>query len=447
MLEAARGCGEGRVCLGAGILVWVLVLSQFPLFAARAVAVELTDKDVSEFRRFLEMRKVAPKVEVGAEPEILPSRLHSLLDRFEGVKFGGYLDGYIQYESVNPGAGDQSAIGPMDFNKQVKSFAVRNMELWIQKKVPHPGDIGFKITLNWGDIARYLTPFAPVRDDTAAQPNPPASPTGGRQTTFSEGYVLWNIPIGKGITAKFGKFSSWIGYEDWETIWNPNFSASYINAAGTPNTNTGLGLSYPVTDRLAVSYFLTNTFDTFVNNNKSMMHGLQFEYNPPDFGLFKKTSITLDTVWGPANAGNDRDWYQVYDLTVSFFPFEKLTWVTNGNINLDPARITQPSGRSKNDNKTWGIAQYFIYEHTDRLGLALRGEYFWDRDNLQNLSGGGGTSLAEVTGTINFKVRDKLMIRPEIRYDKVISAPNVSSHLWHRQNKNITGLIGVSYEF
>ncbi|MEE9488215.1 MAG: hypothetical protein V3W00_05850, partial [Candidatus Brocadiales bacterium] len=152
MLEAPRGYGASRARLRAGILVWVLVLSQFPLFAARAVAVELTDKDISEFRRFLEMRKVAPKVEVGAEPEILPSRLRSLLDRFEGVTFGGYLDGYIQYESVNPGAGDQIAIGPMDFNKQVKSFAVRNMELWIQKKVPHPGDIGFKITLNWGDI-------------------------------------------------------------------------------------------------------------------------------------------------------------------------------------------------------------------------------------------------------------------------------------------------------
>ncbi|MHC4358245.1 MAG: hypothetical protein ACYSTQ_05550, partial [Planctomycetota bacterium] len=152
MLEAARGYGESRVCLRAGILVWMLVLSQFPLFAARAVAVELTDEEISAFRRFLEMRKDAPKVEAGAEPELLPQKLRDILDHFEGIKYGGYLDAYIQYESVNPGAGDQIAISPMEFNRQVESFTVRNVELWIQKKVPHPGEIGFKITLNWGDI-------------------------------------------------------------------------------------------------------------------------------------------------------------------------------------------------------------------------------------------------------------------------------------------------------
>ena len=91
--------------------------------------------------------------------------------------------------------------------------------------------------------------------------------------------------------------------------------------------------------------------------------------------------------------------------------------------------------------------QYFMYDYTDNIEFALRGEYYWDQENLQGLSGGGGASLAEVTGTINLRLRENVMVRPEIRYDKVISVPNGSSHIWHGKNKNVTGLIAVSYQF
>ncbi|MEE9199966.1 MAG: outer membrane beta-barrel protein [Candidatus Brocadiales bacterium] len=413
----------------------------------QVIAVELNDDEVAEFRRFLEKRKVEPKVRVGAQPEAIPSGLLPFMENFEGVKWGGYIGNYYQYESVRPGSGDQNAIGPLGFHRQDNSFTVNNIELWLYKHAHHPGDIGFKITLNWGELARYITPSGPVRDDKIAQPNPPGTPTGGRQTTFSEGYVLWNIPVGKGLTAKFGKFASWIGYEDWESIFNPNVTSSYINIGATPNTNTGVGLSYPFTDRFTLDFYFTNTFDTFVNNNKSFMYGLQFDYNPPDLAFFKNININFDTIWGPADDSNNSDWYQVYDLTVTFFPLEKLAMVTNANWNYSSASLTRPSGRMKDNNSVWGVAQYFIYDHTEWLGFALRGEYFWNQENLQDLSGGTGASLAEITGTVNLRLREKLMVRPEIRYDKLISVPNGPSHIWNRHNNNITGIVGVSYEF
>lgn len=422
-----------------------VAFTPFLVTPQRVAAVELTDEEIEGFQALLEKGKVEPML--GVQPERVPPSLLDLLDHFRSISFGGYLDTYYQYESVNPGAGDGIAIAPMGFNRQVDSFTVRDIELWLYKHAPHPGDVGFKITLNWGDVARYLTPFGPVHDDGTAQPNPPATPTGGRQTTFSEGYVLWNIPVGKGISARFGKFASWVGYEWWETIRNPNFSASYINIGATPNTNTGVGFGYPFTDRFTLDFYVTNTLDTFVNNNKSFMYGLQFDYDPPDFLFFKNANINLDTIWGPTGVSNDSDWYQIYNLTISFFPFHKLAWVTNANWNYSAAELERPSGRLKDGNSVWGVAQYLIYDHTDWLGFALRGEYFWDEENLQELSGGQGASLAEVTFTVNLKLRDKLMIRPEIRYDKIISMPNATSHIWHRQNKNITGLVGVSYEF
>lgn len=89
----------------------------------------------------------------------------------------------------------------------------------------------------------------------------------------------------------------------------------------------------------------------------------------------------------------------------------------------------------------------YIYDHSDSLEFAVRGEYFWDRDNVIGVSGTGGASLTEVTGTINYRMTDNLWFRPEVRYDKVVSVPNGTSHIFHRQNKNITGTIAVIYEF
>ncbi len=167
----------------------------------------------------------------------------------------------------------------------------------------------------------------------------------------------------------------------------------------------------------------------------------------PDSTFLKDGWINFGAIWGPEHADNDSDWTQRYDLTVSLTPFDKLTFVTHGNWVYDPTRRTQPSGREKRDNHAWGVVQYLIYDYTDWLGVAVRGEYYWDQENVLGISGGDGASLVEVTGTINFKVREKVMLRPEIRYDKIVSVSDGPSHIWHRQNKNITFLIGMSYEF
>ncbi|MEE9568444.1 MAG: outer membrane beta-barrel protein [Candidatus Binatia bacterium] len=424
-----------------------LVLIQFPLTIPQLIATELTDTEIGQFRALLEEKRLAAPARTGPLTGEETSVLRGFLEQFKGMTFGGYVDNYYQYESVNPSPGDSRAIPPKLYDKQVNSFTVKNIELWLHKNAPNPGDVGFKITLNWGDIARHLTPIGPVHDDFAVQPNPPATPTGGRQTTFSEAYVLWNAPAGKGVTIKFGKFPDWIGYERHGSIWNPNYSDGYTNGKVPPARSTGLNVSYDVTDKFSAGYYLVNTTGTFVNNNKSFTHGLELDYVLPDLAFFKNAYVKLGTVWGPEHASNDSDWRQIYDLTISFSPFHKLTLVTNTNFFYDPTEIVQPSGRAKKDNHAWGVVEYVVYEHTDWLGFAVRGEYFWDQENLVGLNGSDGASMAEVTGTINLRLREKLMVRPEVRYDKIIHVPNASSHVWHRQNKNITGLIGVSYEF
>lgn len=432
------------------MLVWtltcILALAAFLFQSPQVSAADLTDGEIEKFKTLLETGTLAP-ILPGPLTDKEMSSLADFSGDFEGLRFGGYLDTYYQYESVNPPAGDSVAIHPKYFARQVNSFTVNNIQTWLYKTTPHPGDVGFKIVLDWGELARHLTSVGPVNDDGAVQPNPPGFPNGARQTTFKEAYAQWNAPVGKGLTIKFGKFQSWLGYEWWETIWNPNFSGSYTDFWLIPGNGTGIGLGYDITDKLSANYYFVNTTDTFVNNNKNFSHGIDINYNLPNTGFFKNGYVNFGTLWGCPHPSNSSDWLQVYDLTLQFSPFEKITLATTTNWQYDPKAIVQPSGRAKRGNQSWGIAQYFIYEHSDRLGFAIRGEYYWDHDNLSGISGGGGASLTEVTGTLNVKLHKKLMVRPEIRYDKIIHMTNASSHIWHGQNKNITFLIGMSYEF
>ncbi len=435
----------GKIILFACLFAF----TPFLFSSAQLSADQLTDTEIGQFRKILEQEKLAPEAPAGPLSGDEAGAIRGMLDQFKGITFGGFVENFYQYEGyTHPNAADSPAINPKVFDKQNNSFTVNNIELWIYKETPNPGDIGFKMTLNWGDTARRVTFVGPVFDDAAIQPNPPGAATGGRQTTFTEGFVQWNIPIGKGITAKFGKFATWVGYEVWEAQWNPNFSRSYIYGWAIPFTNTGFGFSYPVTDRFTADYYFVNSSDTFVNNNKSWTHGLQLDYAVPDFLFIKDANVHLDTLWGPEGANDNDAWTQRYDLTVSFSPYEKFSLITNANIGQQGARGVQNSGRTVSNPRYWGIAQYLVYQHNDMIGAAVRGEYFWDQDNAAGISGFGGSSLAEVTGTINLRIREKMFLRPEIRYDKVVSSPNVSSHGWNRrEDKALTGSFAVTYEF
>ncbi len=440
--------------LGKLLFACVIAFTPFLFVSLPAAADQLSDTEIGQFRKLLEQEKLAPEAPAGALTDEESGALRGMLDQFKGITFGGFVENFYQYEGyTHPNAADSPAITPKVFDRQVNSFTVNNIELWIYKETPNPGDIGFKMTLNWGDTARRVTFVGPVTDDGAVQPNPPGAPTGGRQTTFTEGFVQWNIPIGKGITAKFGKFATWVGYEVWEAQWNPNFSRSYIYGWAIPFTNTGFGISYPVTDRFTADYYFVNSSDTFVNNNKSFTHGVQLDYAVPDFLFIKDMNLHFDGLWGPENAADNDTWNQIYDVSMAFSPsflpyHERFTLVTNANWNRNGAAGTANSGRHISNPTSWGVAQYIVYEHNDWIGGAIRGEYFNDTEGRAGIAGFGAASLAEVTGTINLRIREKMFLRPEIRYDKVLTAPNISNHGWTRsEDKALTGSFAVTYEF
>ncbi|MCB7130081.1 MAG: hypothetical protein J3T61_11155, partial [Candidatus Brocadiales bacterium] len=92
--------------LGKQVSACGLVFATLLLSPILIVAAGLTDTEIGEFRALLEERRLGtPEVKSGPFTDKEASVLRGLLDRFKGVTFGGYINNYYQYESVDPPAG------------------------------------------------------------------------------------------------------------------------------------------------------------------------------------------------------------------------------------------------------------------------------------------------------------------------------------------------------
>lgn len=460
----------------------------------------LSAEDVGALKELLKAREVPPMPAKAPAAQLNDDEITGIRDFFnvfKGIKFSGFVENFYQYNSVNPGhergtgpSGRRGAIptgGPARnlleiraFDREDNSFTLNNIELHLYKEPTEDSPIGFRITTLYGEQAHRLT-FVPtdgrVDDD---------------DFTVGEGYAWWRIPLGKGIDFKFGKFATWIGAEVWESVWNPNFSRSLLYQNAIPFTNTGASLGYPVLDNLYFTLFFVNGWDTFVDNNRSKTFGTQTKYTIPNMPIMHNAFVMLNTSHGPEqsrknlvsagpdgilmtgddvyakNRGSEGNWRHFFDFILQFDP---MPWLrSNSNFDYGTERFERGfaggfgTNISVGDNRRrrdwWGVAQIFQFFPQNRINFALRGEYFWDREAARNVAivpmnrtvarttPTIGVSIAEVTGTVNIKVRDKLMIRPEIRYDKITGATGKTSfHQFDNHDNETTFATAMSYEF
>lgn len=467
---------------------------------------ELSAEDVGALKELLKAREIPPMPAKAPAAQLNDDEITGIRDFFnvfKGVKFSGFVENFYQYNSVRPGRGNPGSSGRRGstptyvrpnfleiraFDREDDSFTLNNIELHLYKEPTEDSPIGFRITTLYGEQAQRLT-FVPTDGRV----------DGGNNNNFTvgEGYTWWRIPLGKGVDFKFGKFATWIGAEVWESPWNPNFSRSLLYQNAIPFTNTGASLGYPVLDNLYFTFFFVNGWDTFIDNNKSKTFGTQTKYTIPNMPIMHNAFVMLNTSHGPeqskktrmagadgvfftnddtfgTNRGSENNWRHFFDLILQFDPTPWLR--TNINVDFGTEQfdrgqaggfgITMPIGDNRRTRKWWGVSQIFQFFPQNRINFALRGEYFWDKDAARNvvltpaskIKAGltpktGGVSIAEVTGTLNIKIRDKLMIRPEIRYDKITSASGgnpagqVSDEQFDNHDSNTTFATALTYEF
>ena len=367
-------------------------------------------------------------------PAIAPAQDEGkMANFFKSIELSGFVDTYYSYNFAKPhdqrggtqtgrdlnSAGASTFADVRAFDRENDSFTLDNIEISVFKPSTEKDPIGFGFTTNYGEIAQRLT-FVPSRGRVDGA-------SGSQDFTVSQGFVTYKAPVGKGLDFKFGKFATWIGAELWESVDNPNFSRSLLYQNAIPFTNTGLSMSYPLLDQLTTTFYLVNGWDTFVDNNNSKTLGYQFNWKISD-----STNFIVNGSHGAEQDENviknaEGNWRHFWDIILALKPLPK----TTVNVNFDygteqgGAMMSTAIGNaalagapvdSLGNCKWWGLSTILGYDFTDSVNVALRGEYFEDKDGGR--IGVSGLDIWETTLTTTVKIRQNLLVRPEIRYDQ-----------------------------
>ena len=304
------------------------------------------------------------------------------------------------------------------FDRDGNTFSVGVAELVVQKPVAAAGDVGFRADLDFGGVIPTNSVYV--------SPSGKSDPIGLRQA-----FVSWIAPVGSGLRLDLGKMITLHGFEYIETFDNPNdnYSRSLLFAYAIPFTHTGLMLSYTFSPLVKAVVQVVNGWDSAISQQDGKTVCAQVNLTPSEaVSIYANYCGGSETVAG--GAGTRIAARHLVDLNGTFKITPVITLGFNGDYGLETG-----SAAGGADAAWFGAALYLKAESASGWGLALRGEYFKDRDGVRTLVGKApNTEVAdtEVTVTPYVKINTRLTVRLEGRVDIA------DSEIFHRGDGTLT---------
>ncbi len=318
------------------------------------------------------------------------AKLSQVQTALSNTTISGYVDVAANYVAGNQHRqfGEYSDI-------KSDGFTFNNVTVSLDKPLDEsPWAAGYHVDLNAGSSsidgfnpnAQYWLPSA-----------------GG--VTIRQAYVALRTPVGNGIDWKIGVMDGITGYEGNTAYLNPNYSRSYGYAINPASYNGLLG-TYKVSDLLKFT-------GGIVNRGTSQGYG-QSAANRSSFDYVASATLTAPDSWGFLKGST------LYAQTVQGFDSQSVNnYSLNGTLNTPVAGLTLgfawdtlQSLVSSDDGNIYGL--YASYQATDKLSLALRGEYINNAD-LALVPGAG----EEVTATVAYNLWANVVTRAEVRWDHI----------------------------
>jgi hypothetical protein len=276
---------------------------------------------------------------------------------------------------------------------------------------PEKNEFGGLVRFDAGRIARR------VKADWNGSGVVPDTQWEFHEVELQEAYLVYNVPIGNGLTLKGGKFVTLLGAEVIEPWLNPTWSRGFLFGMAIPFTHTGGLATYQVNDMISVTAGGVIGWDNVEDNNSSPSITGQIAISPND-----RAALYVNGIYGPEQtcfpepgafqSGCNRNKRGVVDVVGSFKLTDDLGFILNFDYGSeDEASVVNP-GR----HATWiGASGIFTYQITDRFSTALRGEWFED---AQGARSGVQQELWNITVDFKAMLAEYLYTRVEYRHDE-----------------------------
>lgn len=336
-------------------------------------------------------------------------------DMLWGIEISGYLDVGSTYAFSRPHGAQRNILGfarsdaiswtnHRAFNDDEGSLIdFHAFQLSIDRLPEDIDEVGFRIDMMYGEDAQLVGGGSGVLDS-------------GHFNMY-QAYISYVAPLGNGLTIDAGRFGTWHGYEVIESPLNDNYSRSLLFGLSQPFTHTGFRATYTIDEMWEVSGGVTQGWDTVENNNDSYTGHFALRFMP-----MENVYIQNSVAYGAEEDGNNSDKTLLYDLVATWQATDQLMV----GLNFDWAFAEKSPDNPRYDNsfsdaEWWGLAGYLRYDVTDKLYVALRGEYVEDRHNeifdAFLPAGQNKVDVWETTLTVGYEVVDGLLTRVEYRHD------------------------------
>jgi len=317
-----------------------------------------------------------------------------IVDFFKKTQVTGYVDGYYGYNLNEP---EDQSVGLRGVNTNHNSFQFNAAKLSFNRPLAGPGTFGYRVDLVYGPLAdSFNVPFEPANAGFSVQRN------------ILNGYVSYAVPVGRGLNIDFGKFTTFIGAEVFDTIDNWNYQQGILFSFAQPYYHTGLRATYAASDKVGLGFYLVNGWNNSFDNNKAKSLGFSVTWTPNS-----KFQLIQNYLGGPEKTGINSDWRHLYDGILTATLNKNVALKFNYDIGMD--RNAFPS--SPQQNAKWqGIASSIRLSTADgRIALAPRFEYLNDAQGFSTST--VPQSLKTLTLTNEYRIKPNFSAKLEYRYD------------------------------
>ena len=438
--------------------------------AAQLLAVPSAFASAEDDRvRVLEDRLRALEDRLTQSEAVIETQKAALGDRAPDVSQGSAIDGFLKSVDINghiatsyavnfnrpeTNAGSQTL---NQFNQNDNELSLDAFKLELGKKASEPGTAGFQLDLLFGRNASIFNQGAAVFDPVS-QGNAAAD----TDLFLQEAYLSYNLA---GVELKAGKFETPLGFEVIDSNDNANITQGVLFTFAIPLFHTGLLASGNLSEEFSWQAGVVNGFNNTRENgdNKGLIGRLAYASGPLTL-MYNFYYGTLGEVRTSPNTGNvvadDDALTLINDFIFQATPSDSFTtWINFDYGKTDRRRESAGAFTDVGvDPRFYGVSAGVKQKLSDKLYVAVRGEYFKDRKSsrLGPLFNAGAPDFRDIdvttaTLTLGYQINDNLLSRFELRRDKVDCDNPSCAPFRDREGggneKSDVGLVELVYSF
>jgi hypothetical protein len=334
-----------------------------------------------------------------SDAEVIPGSEKARELRARGWQFGTYLDVGYAISFNDPENGLWRSKGT---TFRVDDPRVNMATGYLHKDAVPESRWGMEFGLQTGVDTDNLVPAPPP------QANKPIS-NADEIRHLGRTNLSYLFPAGNGLRVTGGLINSFIAYESYYAMANPNYTRAYITD-NVPYFFFGAEGFYPLKGTLDLSLYVVNGWNYLANPNDIPSFGLQMQWEATP-----QTTFTQNLYYGPDQENTDLDFWRFFSDSILEWKRDPFLLAVSFDIGTEKQaeQIGNPRGY-------WMAgALWAAWQISEPWTFAFRPEFFYDPDGIIT---GSVQTLQAYTATLKYKftpVRSNTVVANiEYRYDR-----------------------------